>query len=179
MKIFVACGAAEEYPNKLKENSNELLEKIYSENHDLVTGAHHIGLMGESYKIAKKYNRKIIGIAPECYASSFANLECDKEIITKTVNDRTEQLINQSDLILFLPGGIGTIYEFFMALEMKRTEEYSNKIIVFNPDNFYDELIEMVYKAVKLGFIEKDRLDSFVVCDNHQDILDILNNVEK
>ena len=43
------------------------------------------------------------------------SLECDKEVVTKSIIDSTIQIYENSDAIIFLPGGFGSLYEFFTA----------------------------------------------------------------
>ena len=46
--------------------------------------------------------------------------------------DRTDGLIRESDVLLFLPGGFGSVYELFTAIESKRCHEHDRSIIIYN-----------------------------------------------
>ena len=122
MNIFIGCSSRNEIPEKYINDSEELLIELFK-NNDLVFGADNTGLMGLSHDIASQNNRNIIGICPEKYKHDFKNLNCSEEIITKNVNDRNTEIVKNSDLLLFLPGGIGTLCEMLTAIETKRNHE--------------------------------------------------------
>ena len=105
MRIFVGCSASEEIPNKYREDSKELLNELFKQENDLVFGACNSGIMADAYNIALDNKRDIVGICPEAYIHDFKELKCTEEIITKNVNERTDGLIRESDVLLFLPGG--------------------------------------------------------------------------
>ena len=66
MKLFISCSSQDTIKEEYKEQAKSLAE-ILSKDNDLVFGAYNKGLMGLSYDIAKKNNRKVIGICPEVY----------------------------------------------------------------------------------------------------------------
>ena len=66
MKIFIGCSANNNIPEKYIKDCKEYLKNILKEN-DLIFGACNDGLMGISYRIAKKNKRNITGICPEIY----------------------------------------------------------------------------------------------------------------
>ena len=130
MKIFVGCSASEDIPSKYRLDCNMLLDELFRNNNDLVFGACNSGIMSDAYMSALGHNRKIVGICPEAYVDDFKDLKCTTEITTKTVNDRTDGLIRESDVLLFLPGGFGSVYELFTAIESKRCHEPNREIII-------------------------------------------------
>ena len=147
MKIAVCCSSSDDIDKRYLESSKRLLEQIFKRDNDLVFGAMNNGIMGIAYREAKQHNRNITGIAPEIYKDDFKSLDCDTEILTQSVNERTEALVNNSDILLFLPGGIGTIYELISAIEMKRSKEFDKPIIVYNETGFFDEMMKMLGKV--------------------------------
>ena len=131
--------------------------------------------MGIAYRVAKQNNRKVIGIAPEIYKEDFKELDCDKEILTKNVNDRTDELINNSDILIFLPGGIGTLYELMTAIEMKRSKEFDKPIILYNATGFFDDIIHMLDKTYAQNFTDfKVRLN-YNIANDSRTVMDLLN----
>lgn len=112
MKIFVGCSSKNEIPDKYKNDCTKLLERLFLDN-DLVFGAYDSGLMGISYHEALKNKKEVIGICPDAYKEDFKDLNCTKEIVTKNVSERIDNLISESDICLFLPGGIGTLTNYF------------------------------------------------------------------
>ena len=134
MKIFVGCSASEDIPGKYRLDCNMLLDELFRENNDLVFGACNSGIMSDAYMSALGHGRNIVGICPEAYVDDFKDLKCTTEITTKNVNERTDGLIRESDVLLFLPGGFGSVYELFTAIESKRCHEHSREIIIYNSE---------------------------------------------
>ena len=178
MKVAVCCSSSDNIDKKYIESSDRLLEQIFKRNNDLVFGAMNNGIMGIAYKNAKKYNRSVTGIAPEIYKDDFLDLDCNKEILTKSVNERTEALINNSDVLLFLPGGVGTIYEFISAIEMKRSKEFDKPIIVYNETGFFDEMLHMLSKVYQGNFTSQNVRLSYNIANDYMTVLDLLGKFE-
>ena len=175
MNIAVCCSSSNDINRKYLESSKRLLQLIFKGNNNLVFGAMDSGIMGIAYRVAKQNNRKVIGIAPEIYKEDFKELDCDKEILTKNVNDRTDELINNSDILIFLPGGIGTLYELMTAIEMKRSKEFDKPIILYNATGFFDDIIHMLDKTYAQNFTDfKVRLN-YNIANDSRTVMDLLN----
>ena len=175
MNIAVCCSSSNDINRKYLESSKRLLQLIFKGNNNLVFGAMDSGIMGIAYRVAKQNNRKVIGIAPEIYKEDFKELDCDKEILTKDVNDRTDELINNSDILIFLPGGIGTLYELMTAIEMKRSKEFDKPIILYNNTGFFDDIIHMLDKTYAQNFTDfKVRLN-YNIANDSRTVMDLLN----
>ena len=175
MNIAVCCSSSNDIGKRYLESSKILLQQIFKSNNDLVFGAMNSGIMGIAYKTAKQNNRKVIGIAPEIYKDDFKELDCDKEILTKNVNDRTAALMDNSDVLMFLPGGVGTLYELMTAIEMKRSREMDKPIILCNDTGFFDEIIHMLDKMYEQNFTNPKVRLSYNVANDYETILGLLN----
>ena len=178
MKIAVCCSSSDDIDKRYLESSKKLLEQIFKRDNDLVFGAMNNGIMGIAYRMAKQHNRNVTGIAPEIYKDDFKNLDCDTEVLTKNVNDRTEALVNNSDVLLFLPGGIGTIYELISAIEMKRSKEFDKSIIVYNETGFFDEMMQMLDKVYQRNFTSPKVRASYNVANDYIAVLDLLSKID-
>lgn len=176
MRVFVGASSIEEIPEKYTKDCTELLEVLLKDN-DLVFGAYNVGLMGKSYEIAKKNHRKVTGICPEHYRDSLIPLECDKEEVTKTMLDSTLKIYQDSDVMVLLPGGLGTLYEFFTANYSKVCKEINIPIILYNSCGYYDKLLDYINDICKNSFIrEQDK--HYLVANNKEEVMNIINSME-
>ena len=178
MKLFIGCSSSNDIPTEYFNDCKVLLEELMKEN-DLVFGACNSGLMGLAYNTTLKANGNITGICPEAYKDDFKTLKCDTEITTKSVSERTDTVISSSDALIFLPGGIGTIYELFTAIESKRCHEFNKPIVIYNSNGYFDKLLEFmdkVYSEKFSGF--KDNRNYFLT-DSISSILYYINNYKK
>lgn len=178
MKLFIGCSSSNDIPTEYFNDCKVLLEELMKEN-DLVFGACNSGLMGLAYNTTLKANGNITGICPEAYKDDFKTLKCDTEITTKSVSERTDSVISSSDALIFLPGGIGTIYELFTAIESKRCHEFNKPIVIYNSNGYFDKLLEFmdkVYSEKFSGFKDKR---NYLVTDSISSILYYINNYKK
>ena len=178
MKLFIGCSSSNNIPTEYFDDCKVLLEELMKEN-DLVFGACNSGLMGLAYNTTLKANGNITGICPEAYKDDFKTLKCDTEITTKSVSERTDSVISSSDALIFLPGGIGTIYELFTAIESKRCHEFNKPIVIYNSNGYFDKLLEFmdkVYSEKFSGFKDKR---NYLVTDSISSILYYINNYKR
>ena len=175
MKIAVCCSSSDGINKKYLESSEIILNQIFKKENDLVFGAMNNGIMGIAYRIAKANNRKVIGISPEIYKDDFKQLECDTEILTKGVNDRTDAMIDNSDVLIFMPGGVGTLYELMTAIERKRSKEFDKPIIVCNDTGFFNELLQMLDKIYTQGFTNSRVGFSYNIANDYRTVDDLLS----
>ena len=130
MRLFVGSSASEYVEKKYYDDCKKFLDELFNSEHDLVFGASDSGIMGLSYNSAVNNDRDVLGIYPRVYKYSAKNLECRK-METTTINKRMEMIIENSDVLIFLPGGFGTVYELFTSLECRRAYEFGKPIIIY------------------------------------------------
>lgn len=175
MNLFIGSSSIETIPQKYLTDCEIYLEKLFQENNDLVFGAYNYGIMNLSYENALKYNRKITSIVPELYKDDLKELTSTHEIITKNTPERTNALFQKSDALIFLPGGIGTIYELFAAIECKRNHEFNKPIIIYNSCNFFNELLTLLEKLYQEKFIKENVKQHYHISSNAKDTLEYIN----
>ena len=177
MRIFIGSSSNENISNEYLEDCRKLLEIVLKEN-DLVFGANSKSLMGLSYDIAKENKRKVTGICPEVYKDSLKDLECDKEVITYSIIDSTMKIYQNSDAVIFLPGGLGTMFEFFTANYCKICRELDIPVIIYNSLGYYDKLISFIEESYEKGFIREEDKRHFVVANTPEEVINYLKKGE-
>ncbi len=85
-------------------------------------------------------------------------------------------LIEESDAIIFLPGGIGTMQELFTAIEIKRSKEINKPIIIYNSNGFFDELLILLEKIYQENFADSLTSKNYHISNSIEDTLEYLNN---
>ena len=173
MRVFVCCSANKDIKKEYLDDCEDVLNDILKDN-DLVFGACETGIMGLAYSIAKKNNRKVVGICPDIYKGAFDKIECDSEIVSIDMMDSTRQILNQSDAIVVLPGGFGTAYEIFIAIQTKICKEHNIPIIIYNSKGFYDNLIGFIEDIYKEGFAPLSYKDNYMIANNKEELLRLL-----
>lgn len=177
MNIFICCSAKNNISKDIVNDCKNLLELVLKEN-DLLFGTCVDGIMGLSYQIAKKNNRKVSGLCPELYAGDFAKMNCDEEIITNGILDSTLKIIDRADAIIVLPGGFGTIYEFFTTLYSKICKEHNLPVILYNSCGYYDKLIDFIETMYKEKFAEEEMRDKYFIINTPEEVQSILDKIK-
>lgn len=177
MKIFVGCSSSDDIPSKYYNDCKQVLEELFVNKNELVFGGCNKGLMGLSYNVARDNGCNIYGIYPEFYKNEADNLDCSLFPV-KTVSERTDKIIELSDVLIFLPGSIGTVYELFAVIESKRGMEHNKPIIIYNSFDFYSDVLCQLEKFYNEKFASKKIRDCYSVCSNVEEIIMILNNYQ-
>lgn len=176
MNLFIACSSSNDISDYYIKDCNVYLNELFKNDYNLVFGAYNAGLMGEAYNIALKNNRNILGICPEVFKDDLDTLNCTNKIITDDILDRTKSLINNSDVLIFLPGGIGTFLELMAAIDMKRNGEINKPIIIYNCNNYFDQLFDFLEVMYTEKFSSFELKNIYHISNNISDTLDYINN---
>ena len=158
MKVFIA---------------SEVSEVFASNNFDLLFGAGWYSMMGECYKTFRKHKRKMYAYTVPKWERDFKRIPKAKCVRTSDTLLRFRKLYFRADVIVILPGGIGTLAEFASAVEEYRTSGGDKRIILYNFDGYYDGLIKWFKDNIETGFFIDDFSDCFDVVTS----IDELNSV--
>jgi len=80
------------------------------------------------------------------------------------------------DGVIALPGGFGTLEEFFEMLTWAQLGLHKKPIAILNVDGFYDSLIIFIQTMVSKGFLKEINQQMVLVSDNIEDLLDKMKN---
>ncbi len=95
-------------------------------------------------------------------------------VVTKNIDERKEKMQADTDVYVALPGGTGTLDEFFSTLTAIECGFLRGKIVLFNAYGFYDTLIQWLRESTERGFVRDRVWQAFTVCDTVQDIQKLL-----
>lgn len=177
--IVVFCGSSEGNDLDILQAALELGGKFANRNITLIYGAAKIGVMGKVAKAALDKGGKVIGVIPdflkvkEVFHSGLTEL-----IITENMHERKLKMHELSDGIVMLPGGFGTLEEFFEMITWAQLGLHQKPIGVLNTNGFYDDLLRMLQKMVNQGFLKKENYDMILVDDDVDELLKQMEDYE-
>jgi len=90
------------------------------------------------------------------------------------MHERKKVMFMNSDFVIILPGGIGTLDEFFEILTWKQLGLHEKKIIIININGYWDKLIELLDQLVTSEFADLSIKNYFVVIDSADEILETI-----
>ncbi|MCC9071071.1 TIGR00730 family Rossman fold protein [Flavobacterium sp. F-65] len=176
-RITVFCGSS--FGNKKEYETQAFqLGQIMSENKiDLVYGGANVGLMGAVADGVLNKNGKVIGVLPDFLRNKeIAHDNLTELIIVKSMHERKTKMNDLSDGVIALPGGFGTLEEFFEMLTWAQLGLHKKPIGILNIDGFYDLLLEFIMKMVNEGFLKEINQQMIIVSNNSQELLDKMKN---
>jgi uncharacterized protein (TIGR00730 family) len=167
MNIGFFSSSKEIVKNKYCNKIVELLNKIKKLKNvkNAVYGGGNIGVMGLVHSVFKD---NIISHNLEKWQIS------SSEHIHPNIITRQKAIIDDSDLFIVLPGGVGTVSELFDCIMLNDTDEFKKPIIIYNCDNYYSDLYKFINKLYEDGASTKS--DLLFISDDIDIIINIINN---
>ena len=178
MNVFVGCSSRDTNNEDYNRIAKEIGNFIVQGNHNFVFGGCDTGLMGKIYSIvSKSTNSQIIITIARAYANDLNNLCFSKVYMFDTVNERKNCFINLADVLVFIPGGIGTIDEILTSIETKRNHEHNVPIIIININNYFGHLLDMLNQIYSEGFADSKNREIYFVSDSGEEAIKYLLNL--
>ena len=137
MKVCVFGGTNPATNPKYYDIACEMGKLFVEADIEKVWGGNAHGVLAQIHKHYVETGKPNTLVLPSAYEDDLKTMNTDKVVKTDTIADRTRGLIAPADVIVVMPGGIGTIYEFWAAVEYRRAEEFSYEIIMLNYDGFF------------------------------------------
>lgn len=176
MKVFIACASNEDINKVYYDLAEQISENLAIRGFDLFYGAASYSMMGICYKVFTKHKRKVYAYTVPKYKKDLKKLPKATCVLVPDTLLRFRKLYFKSDLIVILPGGIGTLAEFAAALEEYRTSGGNKKIILVNYNHYFDTIIKWLKEAQRKKFINKDLKDCYSVVSNLEEFNNAVDN---
>lgn len=152
--------------------AEQLGERIAGSGHRLVFGGGADGLMGACARSALAAGGCVVGIAPKLFDEpGFLLRGCTELIMTDSMADRKEKMLAMSEAFIALPGGIGTMDEFFETITLRQLGQLRGSLVLLNTNEFYRGLIDFLVKMADQGFMSRNCLTLLRVCSTPEEAL--------
>ena len=113
--------------------------------HTLVFGGCNLGLMECVAKVVHDAKGMTVGVVPTIVEKGGKVSDyVDVKILCDNLSDRKDLMIERSDVIIALPGGVGTLDEIFTVLAAASIGYHNKCVILYNIGGFWDSLIAML-----------------------------------
>jgi len=119
----------------------------------LVYGAGDIGLMGETARAAQAAGGRTFGVIPtHLMQGEVARAGLDALVITETMHERKKVMFANSHAIAVLPGGAGTLDEFFEVVTWAQIGLHRKPIVLVDQNGFWQPLLALIDHVIAQGF---------------------------
>ncbi len=158
--ICVYCGARNGKNATHAQAAEALGRAIAQEGWRLVYGAGDVGLMGTVARAAQASGGETFGVIPTHLLSrEVGKTDLTRLVITETMHERKKVMVMNADAIVLLPGGAGSLDEFFEVLTWRQLGLHDKPIVLLDNDGFWEPLKALLAHVVSEGFAESSLLD--------------------
>ncbi|WP_276833604.1 TIGR00730 family Rossman fold protein, partial [Chryseobacterium cucumeris] len=122
---------------------------------------------------------KVTGVLPRFLQSKeIAHKNLTELIIVETMHERKTKMNELCDGVIVLPGGYGTLEEFFEMITWAQLGLHQKPIGILNIDGFYDDLIQLIQTMVDKGFLKQINSDMVLLSNSIDDLLEKMRNYQ-
>jgi len=173
--ITVYCSSSAALAPVYFEAARELGTLMARQGASLIYGGTHVGLMGAVSRAVRENGGYIIGIIPASLRQlGLADEHLDELIVTDGMRERKAQMEERAEAFIALPGGYGTLEEFFEIVTSKQLGFHRKPIVLLNTDGYYDPILTQINRAVEQEFMKPSGLQLFQVALSPQETLDYI-----
>jgi len=153
--VCVFCGSRPGALPAYAEEARALGALIAAEGWRLVYGAGDVGLMGEVARSAQAAGARTLGVIPtHLLAREQGRRDLTTLVITEDMHERKKVMFMNSDAIVVLPGGTGTLDEFFEVLTWRQIGLHRKPIYLLNTGGYWTPLMALMDHVIVQGFAE-------------------------
>lgn len=154
-RICVFCGSSAGSRPEFRAGAEELGAELARRNIGLVYGGGDVGLMGAIADSVLKGGGEAIGVIPEhLMAREIGHKQLTKLHVVRSMHERKALMADLSDAFIALPGGFGTLEEFFEVLTWSQLGLHVKPCGIVNVLNYYTPLLAMLDHAVEERFLK-------------------------
>ena len=176
-RVTVFCGSNLGAGPEYVQAARQLADALTSRGIGLVYGGSSVGTMGILARAALEAGGEVIGVIPRLLVErEVALTELPDLRIVDSLSERKAQMAELADAFIALPGGIGTMDEFFEMVSWTQLGLQRKPCGLLNVCGYYDTLIGFLDHAVKQGFIKREHR-SIMLSDEHPE--DLLRRLQE
>lgn len=173
MKICIYGAARDEIPPVYLRRAEEFGHMLARRGHSLIFGGGAYGVMGAVARGVVAEGGEAVAVTPE-FLNRGADLApgCARVIRTPDLAERKRLFGELADAFVVLPGGIGTLDEYYEMYELASFGKLEKPVILYNMEGYYDLIDEMNRRFVDQGFLPPERAAASRTCTEPEQVLD-------
>lgn len=138
----------------------------------LVYGAGDVGLMGEVANAAQTAGGETFGVIPvHLLDREVGKRDLTSFVITENMHERKKVMFMNADAIVTLPGGAGSLDEFFEVVTWAQLGLHDKPVYLLNANGYWDPLLTLIDHQIENGFADASMRGLFTVKDTVQDLM--------
>ena len=176
-KICIFCGSSMGYDPIYREKAAELGRVLADNDCELLYGGGNVGLMNIIAEVMKERGCRIVGtITQHLLDMRVGRPDIDELIVVETMSERKKILEDMAEAFIAMPGGVGTMDEFFEVMVLSQLRVFDKPVALFNVNGYYDDIVRFLDRATNDGFIHREHTDNLIVSDDPKALLEGIEN---
>ena len=176
VNITVYLGACTGNDPCLQKAVEELGTWIGASGNALIYGGSESGLMGAIANSVLRAGGEVTGVEPQFFIENeFQHNGLTRLIVTKTMSERKEKMIELGNAFIAFPGGTGTLEEISEVMSKVSLKLLDAPCILYNLNGYYDDLKSLLHKMIEKGLSSEVRQKGIYFAENLSDIKRILS----
>ncbi len=170
-RIGIFCSAADDIEPVYFEKARELGCWLGQNKKTLVYGGANLGLMECVAQAAKEQGAFIMGVVPTKLEERGAVSDLlDVTFRVDNLSERKDAMLRESDILVALPGGVGTLDEVFHVMASASIGYHAKKVIFYNVNGFWDDLLALLHRMREQRFARKSWENFCLVVNNIEEL---------
>lgn len=165
--VAVFCAASENIAPGYFEAAAEVGAMLGRMGATLVYGGARFGLMEATARAAKQAGARIVGVVPDILVErGRVSMLLDEQVNCRNLSERKDIMLERSDILVALPGGVGTLDEIFHVLAAATIGYHTKRVVLYNVNGFWDSLVATLDEMLQAGFIRGEFEKYFEVANS-------------
>ncbi|MET4128129.1 TIGR00730 family Rossman fold protein [Roseovarius sp. MBR-6] len=160
--VCVFCGARNGAHPAYAEAAEATGRMLAENGWQLVYGAGDVGLMGVVARAAQAAGGETMGVIPEhLVRREVGKRDLTRYVVTETMHERKKVMFMNSHAVVVLPGGAGSLDEFFEVLTWRQLGLHEKPVFLLNTEGYWTPLMQLIDHVIAQGFADES-LKTFV-----------------
>ena len=171
-RVCVFCGSSPGAQSAYTDAARQLGRALVSHEMELVYGGGSIGLMTVIADTVLKEKGDVIGVIPHALSSKeFAHYGLTELRLVSSMHERKAVMAELSDAFIAMPGGFGTLDEFFEIVTWAQLGLHTKPIGLLNVGGYFDLLLKFVDYMLRERFISAEHRQLIVTSHDPEELL--------
>jgi uncharacterized protein (TIGR00730 family) len=173
--VCVFCASADGAGNEFRDAAAALGRALAEAGLGLVYGGAHVGLMGALADAVIAAGGETIGVIPKALEErEVAHRGLTKLYVVDTMHQRKQKMVDHADAFVALPGGFGTLDEFFEVVSWAQLGIHTKPCVLVDLDGYFRHLLAFLDTAVNEGFLKQDHREIIRLASAADDVIPLL-----
>jgi len=174
--ICVYCGSRFGARPVYRAAAERLGSLIAERRWRLVYGAGDVGLMGIVAGAAQTHGGQTLGVIPQHLLDrEVGKRDLTQFVVTENMHERKKVMFMNSHATVVLPGGAGSLDEFFEVLTWAQLGLHAKKIVLLDTDGYWGPLLALIDHVIAEGFADASLKSLFEIAATAEEAMDIID----